>query len=158
MHGKNNSVDNAYSVIQMPKPFAILLVGAVLLQSLFGAVAGAGTICLGGGHEHPVDAKTTSCSLDCSHASGRTSLPAPVDEAHGDCSCVDIDLAISELLSPAPRGDSSCIPLLLPESIDLPLIALVDWQPKRYLPPVPAWFDPGGTERISHLSTTRLIV
>ena len=142
----------------MPKPFAILLVGAVLLQSLFGAVAGAGTICLGGGHEHPADAETTSCGLDCSHASDRIPMPAPVEEVHGDCSCVDIDLSLSELLSSVPRGDNSYIPALMPEPIELPLVAQIDWQPKRFMPPVPSWFDPGGTERVSHLSTTRLIV
>ena len=85
-------------------------------------------------------------------------MPAPVGEAHGDCSCVDIDLSLSELLSSVPRGDNSYIPALMPEPIELPLVAQIDWQPKRFMPPVPSWFDPGGTERVSHLSTTRLIV
>jgi hypothetical protein len=142
----------------MPKPFSILLIGAVLLQSLFGAVAGAGTICLGGGHEHPEEAATASCELDCSHATGSTSLPSPVGEAHADCSCIDIDLSVSELLSSVPRSDNTSVPALLPGSTELPLIDQLDWQPKRYLPPTPSWFDPGGTQRVSHLSTTRLIV
>ena len=142
----------------MPKAFAILLVGAVLLQSLLGAVAGAGTVCLGGGHEHAEEAETTSCGLDCSHASGRTLLPAPVEEAHTDCSCVDIDLSVSELLSLVPRGENGSIPALMPVFTERPLIAQIDWQPRRFIPPVPSWFDPGGTERVFHLSTTRLIV
>lgn len=140
----------------MTKPFAILLVGVVLLQSLFGAVAG--TLCLGGGHEHPGEAATTSCELDCGHASGRTPLPTPVGEVHADCSCVDIDLSISELLSPAPRVESISIPALLPEFYELTVAVQIDWEPKRFLSPMPSWFDPGGAQRVTHLSTTRLIV
>ena len=142
----------------MPKPFAILLISTMLLQSLFGTVAGAGTICLGGGHEHPEEAATTSCELDCSHATGSTSLPSPVDEAHADCSCIDIDLSVSELLPTVPRSDNASVPALLPDSSELPLVTQLDWHPKQFVSPVPYWFDPGGTQRVSHLSTTRLIV
>jgi hypothetical protein len=142
----------------MPKPFAILLVGAVLLQSLFGVVAGAGAICLGGGHEHPQDAATENCDLDCSHANRSMPLPAPVGEPHGDCSCVDLDLSIAELLIPLPRLDTEALTDVLLPPVELVAITLLEpeylFRPK----PVPKWFDPGGTQRIADLSTTRLIV
>ena len=32
--------------------------------------------------------------------------PTPVGEPHGDCSCVDLELSISELLTPLPRLDA----------------------------------------------------
>ncbi|MGB1125844.1 MAG: hypothetical protein ACPG4Q_11615 [Phycisphaeraceae bacterium] len=142
----------------MPKPFAILLVGAVLLQSLFGAVAGAGTICLGGGHEHPQEAATESCELDCSHATQSMPLPAAVGEPHGDCSCVDLDLSIAELLTPLPRLDAKALPDVLLPPVELFAITLVEPGYLLSPPPVPKWFDPSGTQRIADLSTTRLIV
>ena len=142
----------------MPKSFAMLLVGAVLLQSLFGAVAGAGTICLGGGHEHPQDAATESCELDCSHATQRSPLPALVGKPHGDCSCVDLDLTIVELQMPAPRLDAKVLPdaLLLP--VELVTVSVSDWAYRLGPPHVPKWIDPGAAQRIVDLSTTRLIV
>ena len=142
----------------MPKPFAILLVGAVLLQSLFGAVAGAGTICLGGGHEHPQEAATESCELDCSHTGQRSPLPVPVGEPHSDCSCVDLDLSISELLTPAPRLDAKVLPDALLVPLELVTVSVSDWAYRLSPPHVPKWFDPGRTQRIADLSTTRLIV
>lgn len=159
LHDWNNSVDNAYSVV-MPKPFAILLVLAVLVQSLFGAVAGAGagTICLGGGHEYSAVAETSHCDMDCSHASGHSLLPAWVQEAHADCSCSDLDLSISKLLAPIPSQNESAIPELMSERYELPLVLVFDGQPKRLLPLLPSWFDPGAMRCVSDLSTTRLIV
>ena len=142
----------------MTKPFAILLVGAVLLQALFGAVAGAGTICLGGGHEHPQDAATESCELDCNHATQRTPLPAPVGEPHGDCSCVDLELSISELLTPLPRLDAKALPDALLMPVEQVTVSITDWSYRPSPPHVPKWFNPCGTQRIADLSTTRLIV
>ncbi len=142
----------------MIQPYVILLTGAVLLQSLLVGIAGTGPICLGGGHEHPKEDTSTSCELDCDHASKQVRLLVPVGENHADCSCVDIDLSISELLSSVSRTDKTFNPALIPKSPERPLIAQIDWQPKRYLPPVPSWFEPGGTQRVSHLSTTRLNV
>ena len=137
---------------------SILVVAAVVLQSLFGTVAGAGAICLGGGHEHPEEAVSKSCELDCGHASGRAPFPSMVEESHNDCSCVDIDFSISELLTALTRVGSTSTPPPLLVTSEVMLVGHCDWGPTRFLRPVPSWFDPGGTQRVTHLATTRLIV
>lgn len=137
---------------------SILVAAAVMFQSSLGTVAGAGTICVGGGHEHPEEAASKSCELDCGHASVRTLFPSLVEENHNDCSCVDIDLSISELLTRLPRVESTSTPALLLATSEVMLLGHSDWGPTRFLPPVPSWFDPGGTQRVTHLATTRLIV
>ena len=130
----------------------------MVFQSLLGGLAAAGTICMGGGHEHMVEDVAQSSELDCSNASSSMMLPAPGEDDHADCSCVDIDLAISALLTTLPRREANAVPdgLLLP--VTQVTILLTD----RGLSPCPShppkWFDPGGTQRIADISTTRLIV
>lgn len=142
----------------MNRLLPILIAAAVLFQSLIGAASMTGTVCFGGGHEHPDSAKSQGCELDCSHASNRIPLPAPVEDNHPDCPCIDIDFSISELLTTLPRMESTSTAACVPAPFESPLIGFLDFRPIRYWPPVPSWFDPGGTQRVTHLSTTRLIV
>ncbi|MBX2850300.1 MAG: hypothetical protein KTR15_00975, partial [Phycisphaeraceae bacterium] len=93
-----------------------------------------------------------------SHASDRGPLPTPVGEPHGDCSCVDLELSISELLTPLPRLDAKVLPDAMLVPVELVTISVSDWAYRPGPPHVPKWFDPGGTQRIVDLSTTRLIV
>lgn len=142
----------------MSKSFSILLVAAILLQSMLGGLAAAGTICLGGGHEHPPTAASDRCELDCSHASETTSLPSPVAESHDDCSCVDLELSVSDLLATLPRLEMKALPDALLASVARVTLPLADWTVRPCLSHVPRGFDPGGTQRIADLSTTRLLI
>lgn len=140
------------------KAFSILLAIAVVIQSFLGGIAGAGTLCLGGGHDHPEGDIAQSCELDCSHASSLGSIPSPVMENHSDCSCVDIDLSISELLTTPPRFDTYTVSDATLLSAEPMLIPLVDWGWASSCSRIPKWFDPGGTQRVANIATTRLIV
>lgn len=140
------------------KSFSILLAAAVMIQSLLGGIAGAGTICLGGGHDHPEGDIAQSCALDCSHASLLGSLPSPVMENHSNCSCVDIDLSISELLTTPPRFDTEAVSNDILFAAEPMLIPLIDWGWTSSCSHLPKWFDPGTARRNLDLSTTRLIV
>lgn len=130
----------------------------MVFQSLVGGLGAAGTICLGGGHEHPIEDVAQSCELGCSHASSFIVFLAPVEDNHTGCNCVDIELSISELMTTLPRLEANAVPdvFLLPVTqVTLPLI---DWGASPWRSQPPKWFDPGGTQRISDISTTRLIV
>lgn len=157
MQGLNKRAYVAYSSA-MVNASSILLAAAIMLQSLLGGIAAAGTICLGGGHEHPQDAISASCELDCSHATGRTQLPAPVAETHGNCGCVDLELNVSELLTTLPRLEAQLLPIAFLLPIPQATLSIADLGAGPCLSDVPSWFDPGGTQRIAHLSTTRLNV
>jgi len=140
------------------KAFSILLALAVVFQSLLGGLGAAGTICLGGGHEHPAGDITQSCELDCSHASSFMVLPAPVEDNHTSCSCVDIELSVSEQLTTPPRLEVNAVPEVLLLPIAQVTLPLVDWGSSPWSSHAPSWFDPGGIQRIADISTTRLIV
>ncbi|MBB6428846.1 hypothetical protein [Algisphaera agarilytica] len=140
----------------MPKVVPILIAAIVLFQALLGNTAG--VICFGGGHEHPDDDIVQACELDCSHASNNALLPVPVEESHSECGCIDIDFSISELLTVPPRVESSFPTALVFETVDLVLVRSLHFRPIGFLPQMPSWFDPGGMQRVEHISTTRLIV
>lgn len=142
----------------MSRSFSILLAAAILLQTMLGGLAGAGTICLGGGHEHPQEAATSSCALDCSHAASMGVLPAAVADVHRDCGCIDIDLSFDDFLSVLPRFDNSVTPAAMPAPADTLLPMISDCHARRPIQLTPKWFDPGGSHRVAFLSITRLIV
>ncbi|MFK7789813.1 MAG: hypothetical protein AB8C95_10025 [Phycisphaeraceae bacterium] len=140
----------------MSKAFAILIAVAISLQSLLGGVAAAGTICLGGGHEHPAEASSKSCSLDCSHASSETSLPTLVDEPHDGCGCVDLDLSITEFVTTLPRYEALTAEGALLSPLAQSVLPPAQWSSRPTLSPVPKWFDPGDARHLAVLSTSRL--
>ena len=134
----------------------ILIAAAVAFQSLLGTVGSAGVVCLGGGHEHPEQSLVQDCELDCSHTSTGTPLPTPVGEKHSDCGCVDIDLSFSEFLNNFHRVENPITPGFVFAPSDFASIGYCDII--RVLPTTSYWFDPGGSQRVTHLSTVRLRV
>ena len=153
----DESPDAAYSV-NMSRSFSILLAAAILLQTLLGGFAAAGTICLGGGHEHPQEAATSSCAIDCSHAAFTGVMPAAVEGAHGDCGCVDIELDFDDFLSVLPRSDSTLTPAEMPALVETLLYSDRDLATNHLIQSYPKWFEPGRAQRAACLSSTRLIV
>lgn len=134
----------------------ILIAAAVAFQSLLGTVGSAGVVCLGGGHEHPEQSLVQDCELDCSHTSTGTPLPTPVGEKHSDCGCVDIDFSVSEFLNNFHRVENPTTPGFILTTSDFTSIRYCDTI--RVLPTTPNWFDPGGSQRVTLLSTVRLLV
>lgn len=133
-----------------------LIAAAVAVQSLLGMVSVAGVVCLGGGHEHPDQSLVQNCELDCSHASTGIPLPTPVGEKHSDCGCVDIDFSVSEFLNNFHRVENPTTPGFILTTSDFTSIRYCDII--RVLPTTRYWFDPGGSQRVTQLSTVRLLV
>lgn len=139
------------------RSLAILLTMLVGIQALLGGLNGAAVMCFGGGHEHELAEAASGCELACEHAEG---WPGPVPGGdHGDdCGCVDIEIGLVELLS-LPRSDSESTHVVFvqptPAWVVIELGHGVSWTG----PPMPpAWFDPGGTQRLTIISSTRLIL
>ena len=80
---------------------SILMLTAMLVQSLSLSLPEKVVICLGGGHQHEtpvcdVPAPPACCS-GCTHESFQPS-PPPTSAAHdADCACTDIELALLDL-------------------------------------------------------------
>ena len=144
--------------VMRPNPFPILLAAAMVIQSFLVGVAGAGTLCLGGGHVHPEQDSAPGCALDCSHAATTLSLAAPVTEPHPDCSCVDMDLSMSDPSVAPPR-----VELIAPVDVGLfpakPLpVSLFARASAAFSARAPAQFALADRPHRATLATTCLII
>jgi hypothetical protein len=107
----------------LPKCTTILLLTAILVQTIFGGLHDSVSICLGGGHEHEVTEVTEHCELECSHHS-EWPIPIVKGEDVENCSCTHVDFSLITLIS--NKKDNDIVDLVkfttLPTSPLLPYV------------------------------------
>lgn len=138
-------------------PITILLAAAIAIHAMLGGVGGMGgmaVVCLGDGHRH-TQAEEAPCASACDHG---TPLPMPSDVHGHECDCTDIEISITDLVSPT-RGHVAEPLVLCPTASAAWSLVLVDSGLGRRGPPMPRpWFDPGGRSRLASLACVRLII
>ena len=88
-----------------PKITIILLLIAIAVQAVFGGLQNTVSICLGGGHQHAVEAVTEHCEFECSHHNGW--ITPTTDEEHlRNCDCTDLEFGLIVLLT-TPRAQDN---------------------------------------------------
>ncbi len=148
------SADTPWTMLSKGTTF--LLLTAIALQAVFGALQGSVIICLGGGHEHGPAEVVEHCDLECSHHS---EWPTPVaNEEHVDnCDCTDFELGLIVLLATPLSGEHDIEWDAAPEPVIALLQASKSNAPTRR-PPRADWDDPGGRQHIAAIRITRLLI
>lgn len=94
------------------RALSILLVVLMLPHALLGGWRGDVALCLGLGHEHGTTQTATEHHLACDHHHEAAVIPPADPEHDGDCGCIDIEVALTELLvSVRKDADSPSVPL-----------------------------------------------
>lgn len=136
---------------------SILLLVAVVTQSLFGGLGL--QICLGGGHTHQT-ACIDSCEQACGHSPGLPTFGTSDDEAHNECGCLDLELAVEAMDEARPSHNAvEFFGGLQLVAIPVSLCVLAELPPKPqqscvcHPPP-----DVGRSQQLAAIASTRLII
>lgn len=117
-------------------PFLLLL--AISLQGVFGALQGSVVICFGGGHEHAPAEVVEHCHLECAHHS-EWPLPAAPDSDIDDCACTDVEVDLISMLATLTGTDYDAF---VAPALSINVIEVAAPRVSSLRPPI-AWPDPG---------------
>ena len=98
----------AYSKEAMITKFiTYLLLTAIAIQGVFGGLQESVSICLGGGHEHEIEAVVEHCEFECAHHS-TWPMPITSGEDIDNCNCKDLEFGLIALLA-TPRVQNNAM-------------------------------------------------
>ncbi len=136
------------------RPLTFLLTAIIAIHALAGSVGSTAVLCFGGGHEHRAD-ESKGCEQACGHDASWPLTP-PGEDHDRDCGCVDVELAVGELLA-LPR--SAPEPVTAPEFQHSSTwgVLIAECGLGRRGPPCPALGnDPRGAHGLAIMASVRL--
>jgi len=137
---------------------AILALFAVLAQAMLGGLSGNVGICLGGGHEHTSDEVVSECDLACNHDAGVSLSASHDDESHNEeCPCTDVELELADQLITLRDVHQHAQPMTWASAITR-IASECDRVISRRGPPLKRIDDPGGSQRLAIIASTRLLL